>query len=374
MGSRKAPQGRRGEAWRGALGAGLALLATGWLCRWELAGSSLPWLIAPMGASAVLLFCLPASPLAQPWAVFGGNVVSALAGLACLRLGLPAYLAAPLAGGLAIAAMAAARCLHPPGGAVALTMVFSSAPGVPLAWSYAAAPVALNSALMVAAALLYHRLGGHRYPHRLPALLANVHGTRDAAPTARLGVRPADLDAVLARYGEALDVDRADLEELVLQTEAAAYARRYGSVTCADAMSADVVTVVPGTPLDLAWLRMRQHRVHALPVLDGQRRVVGIVTQGDLLRASQLDAYATLAQRLRLLLGFGRRTVAQAMTPVVHRARPDQAVAELIPLMTNAGRHHVPVIDAEGRLAGILTQSDVLAALYASRLADLDAA
>ena len=43
------------------------------------------YLIAPMGASAVLLFCLPASPLAQPWSVVGGNVVSGLVGMACVK-------------------------------------------------------------------------------------------------------------------------------------------------------------------------------------------------------------------------------------------------------------------------------------------------
>ena len=67
---------------------------------------------------------LPASPLAQPWSVIGGNVISGLVGVACVRwLGhaLPLPLLAGLACGASIAVMFALRCLHPPGGAVALT-------------------------------------------------------------------------------------------------------------------------------------------------------------------------------------------------------------------------------------------------------------
>jgi len=73
------------ERLRVVLGAGLGLLLAGVLSRWAL-GPSLPWLVAPIGASAVLVFGVPASPLAQPWAVVGGNTVSALAGIACMNL------------------------------------------------------------------------------------------------------------------------------------------------------------------------------------------------------------------------------------------------------------------------------------------------
>jgi len=48
---------------------------------------SLPWLVAPVGASAVLLFAVPASPLAQPWSIVGGNVMSALVGMSVLTYG-----------------------------------------------------------------------------------------------------------------------------------------------------------------------------------------------------------------------------------------------------------------------------------------------
>ena len=78
-------------------------------------------MIAPFGATAVLIFAVPNSPLAQPWSAVVGNTVSALVAVAVVRVVPVPALAAALACGLAILAMALARALHPPGGAVALT-------------------------------------------------------------------------------------------------------------------------------------------------------------------------------------------------------------------------------------------------------------
>ena len=69
------------ERLRSAAGALVGILATGLVCRASVPTEALPILIAPMGASAVLLFAVPASPLAQPWSILGGNVVAALVGV-----------------------------------------------------------------------------------------------------------------------------------------------------------------------------------------------------------------------------------------------------------------------------------------------------
>ncbi|MEC5214928.1 CBS-domain-containing membrane protein [Polaromonas sp. CG_9.5] len=71
------------ERLRLVIGALVGIFLTGLLC--HLIGGDglqrLPWLVAPLGASAVLVFALPASPMAQPWAVVGGNTLSALVGI-----------------------------------------------------------------------------------------------------------------------------------------------------------------------------------------------------------------------------------------------------------------------------------------------------
>jgi CBS domain-containing membrane protein len=334
------------------------------------------WLIAPMGASAVLLFCLPASPLAQPWAVIGGNVVSALVGVACAQAIDAPLLAAALAAGLAIAAMFLLRCLHPPGGAVALTAVLAGPDVHQMGAAFALAPVALNSTLMVAAAFLFNNLSGRRYPHAQRSGQQNLHQTADAAPSARLGFNSDDLDAVLKHYGQVLDVSRDDLENIIAETEMHAYGRRFGVIDCGAIMSKDVVTLEFATELDEAWRLMRRHQVHALPVLNRARRVIGIVTQNDFLSHSGVDDLPSVSERVRRLIGRTLAThsdkpevVGQIMSRPVVTARNDTPVAALVPLMADSGMHHIPVLDDEQRFVGIVTQSDLVAALYQSRLA-----
>ena len=364
------------EQLRASTGAFVAMVVTSIVCV-QLMGESGVWLIAPMGASSVLLFCLPGSPLAQPWSVIGGNTVSALVGIACAAHVDNPLLAAPLAGGLAIGVMFALRCLHPPGGAVALTAVLAGPAVHAMGYQFALLPVGLNSALMVGAALLLNNLTGRRYPHSQRSVLQNTHDTADVAPTARLGFQSDDLDAVLARYGQVLDVGRDDLENIILATEAHAYERRFGVITCGAIMSKDVVTAEFATGLDDAWRSMRGHHVQAMPVLNRARRVIGMVSQGDFLRHGDLDDFGTLRARMLHLIRRSPLThsdkpevVGQIMTTRVKAAHLDTPIVELVPLMANSGFHHIPVLDAENRFVGIVTQSDVIAALYQSRLSE----
>ena len=111
---------------RHALGTGLGIGCTAWVMHALAVPLALQaWLVAPLGASAVLVFVLPASPLAQPWSVVAGSVLSALVAIACVHLAANAVLAAGLAVGLAVLVMGLCRCLHPPGGAVALLVVLN---------------------------------------------------------------------------------------------------------------------------------------------------------------------------------------------------------------------------------------------------------
>jgi CBS domain-containing membrane protein len=363
----------RGRAVAGAL---LGLLLTAVVSHLALGPQAAAYLIAPMGASAVLLFCVPASPLAQPWSIVGGNAVSALVGVTCAQWITQPMLAAPLAGCLAIGAMFYLRCLHPPGGAVALTAVLGGPAVHAAGYHFVLWPVGLNSLLLALAALLFNNLTGRRYPHPQQSALQNVHATRDPVPTARIGFTKEDLDAVLARYGQVLDVSRDDLESIMIQTATQAYGRRFGVITCGQIMSKDAVTVEPGMALGEAWRLLRQHRLHALPVLDRARRVVGIVAQADFLHHAELAEYQTVAERLRRLIGaVGSeraalpKTVGEIRTAPVTTVGADLAIAELVPLMSNSGLHHIPVVDRDGVFVGMVSQSDLLAALYDSRLA-----
>ena len=362
------------EQARSLLGVLLGLLVTGLLSQALLASHPLlPWLIGPIGASAVLLFALPASPLAQPWSMFGGNVLSAMVGLACAHVIHYPPAAAGIAVAIAIAAMFACRCLHPPGGAIALGMALGGS-AVAQQGIAPLAPVALNSLLLLTCAIVYNKLCGRRYPHWVTDH-SNQHQTADALPTERLGITPADLDAVLKQYNQVFDISRDDLEEIMLRTEMHAYQRRFGGVTCRDIMSRDVVKVEYGTPLQQAWRLLRQHKIKALPVINEFNRVIGIVTQHDFLKQGELDELDGFSGKLRRFLKqaphlYAKKAevVGDIMTPKVHTASVDQPIVSLVPLFSDSGLHHLPVVDNGQRLIGILTQSDLIAALYRTGL------
>ncbi len=191
-----------------ALTGAIALLLLG---SWEL----LPWLVAPMGAAAVLVFAVPASPLAQPWPVIGGNTISALVGITAARLVPEPALAAGVAVGGAILVMSLCRCLHPPGGAAALTAVVGGPAVLSMGYLFAFVPVGLNAVLLTLAGIAFHRLSGHAYPHR-------------PAPVAPLAPEREDVDRALADLGETFDIDREDLVVLVQHAVRHAAERRAG--------------------------------------------------------------------------------------------------------------------------------------------------
>lgn len=207
----------------GCLGALLGIFGTAWLSHRLLAGFE-PWLIAPMAASAVLLFAVPSSPLAQPWSLLGGNACAALIGVTCAAHIGDVAVACGFAVSLSIGAMFALRCLHPPSGAVALTAVLGGPAIHSLGYAFVLWPVAIDSLLLLLAALLFNVSARRRYPHH-PAPPAPA----DAPTLAQAGVTANDLHEALRVRGEVLDVSEDDLRELFFEAEAIAWRRRQGS-------------------------------------------------------------------------------------------------------------------------------------------------
>ena len=359
------------ERFRSAVGALLGVLATGSLCRLAVGdGGTLPTLIAPIGASAVLLFAVPSSPLAQPWSILGGNVVAALVGVTAATLVPEPLVAAALAVGLAIGLMASLRCIHPPSGAVALTVVLGGPAVRHLGYGFVLWPVAANSVLLLAVALLFNNLLGRSYPHR-PIGPAAERDARRPAPAAGLGFSSADIDAVLAENDQLLDVDRRDLEAILRQAEIRSYRRRAGLATCSAVMRRDAVAVAPGAPIAEALRLMRDRAADALPVTDERARVLGMVTRADLLDKPAWDRAGPrlgILRRLRLTVERGRApqgNVEDIMTAPVARLFPEAPLADAVRLMASTGLHNLPVVGPDGRLIGLVSQPDLLVALLA---------
>jgi CBS domain-containing membrane protein len=276
------------ERFRSCVGALFGIAFTGVSMHFLIgADAAMPLLVAPMGASAVLLFGVPASPLAQPWSIIGGNLVSAVVGVTCASWIANPVAAATLAVSLAMCAMFALRCVHPPSGAVALTAVLGGPAIHAMGYRFVLEPIAIQSTALLCAALAFHALTGHRYPH-----VAAQNRQQGAAPTS--GFIRADLDAVLAKRSEWLDIDADDLEALLRETQMQGYARALDQLTCATIMSRPTAASTEAanagpraasvnTPIaDLVPL-FANHGHHHIPVLDAERRLVGMVTPSDLI-------------------------------------------------------------------------------------------
>jgi CBS domain-containing membrane protein len=142
-------------------------------------------------------------------------------------------------------------------------------------------------------------------------------------------------------------------------------------------MSRDVVAVEFGTPLQEAWQLLHLHKVTALPVIDRARRVIGMVTMLDFMRHAGLDSYASVKLTLRQFLQPILRShsekpevVGQIMMRQTRTASEHMHIIELMPLLAEYGMRHIPIINAERRLVGVVSNSDLVAGLYRGRLTD----
>lgn len=351
---------------RAGIGGALGVLFSIWLCHRLFGAEVAAHLIGPLGASAILLFAVSSGALAQPWSIVGSYLVSASLAVLVVQLCGASLASAALAVGLSLALMCPLRCLHPPGGAVALCVVLGG-PHIVAMKAAVLLPVMINAFCLLACALLYNNLTRVRYPRPRAAAAGEAHHTADIAPQQRVGITAADLDQALDELGEFVDLTREDLEVIVRATERHALRRSMGEIRAAQIMSRDVQCVTPETTVEQALRLFEYHHLKALPVLDEEGRLVGVVSLIDLLghsrRAPRSDFLGMLGLRRDVPIS---RVMSRPVTTVSAEAH----VVELIPLLSDRGLHCLPVLD-DGQLVGIVTQTDLVAALHRDLIAHL---
>ena len=304
------------------------------------------YMIAPFGASAVLMFAVPNSPLAQPWAAIVGNTVAALIGVAvCLHVADPSLRIA-LAVGFAVTSTILCRALHPPAGAVAMTAAMSPDAIAELGYWFALTPVATGTVLLVLIATIYARVTGRHYPMRQVDDL-NVNQTADPSPSTRSGLSEAELNSLLERYRQNFNLGAGDLARLVGAAELQAAAQRIGPVTAETIMSRDLVTVNAGTSAQEVADLFRRHRFTSIPVTGPGlgRRYLGMIFQIHLIGADMLP----------------EDTARSLMEADVPAASTDTPLGKLLALMADGAVDAVPVLTGLA-LVGVVTRTDLISA------------
>ena len=146
-------------------------------------------------------------------------------------------------------------------------------------------------------------------------------------------------------------------------------------MNAADIMVQPVITVAPDTSVADAARLMLQHRISGLPVVERSGSVVGIVSEGDLLRRAETGTERRRPRWLEFVTAPGRlahdyaqahaRKVAEIMTAKVVSVAPHEPLEEIVRIMERRRLKRLPVIEA-GRLVGIVTRADLIRAFVDS--------
>lgn len=202
-----------------ALGAGLSIGITLFIAMQLVADkqfgiSASMLIISSMGASAVLLFAVPHGALSQPWPVIGGHLISAFIGVTCQQLFADGVVTAGLAVGLAVGAMYYLRCIHPPGGASALTAVVGGTQISDMGYQFMVYPILLNVVAILLIAVAFNYLFRWR---RYPAHFNTRHVAERSSmtPISDYVLTTEDFHAAIHELDSFVDITEEGLTELL---------------------------------------------------------------------------------------------------------------------------------------------------------------
>ncbi len=324
-------------------------LAISSLISWYVLGGMNAWYIAPMGASSVLLFAVPSSPLAQPWNVVVGNTLAGLLGVACVVLLPDLTTAFSVAVGLAIFLMMSTDSLHPPSGAVAITAVLGGEVVHDLGFYFVLYPVLLNSVLLLLFAVLFNRLIGRNYP-----LSSHINErTKDPTPTQKVSIQPKDIEYALENHTELLDISQYDLERIILEAQEHANERRSSLFVCQDIMSRDVIKLHENDDIYQALDKFKSMNLMSLPVVNSDDHLVGTLALYEVVEWFKGAADPR---------NSWQHYVKQIMSRRVVTVEPTQPIQDLVPYFVEKSFNYIPVVQ-EQRLIGMISRADMIAAL-----------
>lgn len=333
-------------------------------------GPAYPIILASIGASIVILLIIPTSPLAQPWPLIGGQLMSAFIGVFCANNINDITIAATCTVSLSVLSMLVFRCLHPPATATSLTPLVAGAALTPIGYGFVLMPVAINVAIILVIALIINR-----YLLRLPypqGLTPPTSAHQKNLPQQGISAfTEAELNEALAEQDTFYDISPSNLMQLLNLIQHNHVQNQLNPKLCRDIMDPAPITVEFGTEVEDAWRLMHRHRCKALIVVNKAQHCLGIVTWSDFFKCLDIDIHQPIATQL---LHFLRRTpdvtaqkpesVGQIMSAPVTVMHAQQPIVSLIPCMSLQGFRQLPVVNDAQKVVGMITQAQLINALF----------
>jgi CBS domain-containing membrane protein len=178
------------------------------------------------------------------------------------------------------------------------------------------------------------------------------------------------LRSAVKSLDEFVDITEEQLNKLYKATVMQMRKRQLGDIRCEQVMSRDVISVKENIPLSTAWHILQNAQVKAAPVLDAQNRVNGIVTQSDLTKWLMNEMSADVSIKTvqhnvqhnsqKYVQQFQATPVGVVMSTPVTTISAERHIVEAIPMFVERKIHHLPVVDSNRVIVGMLTRTDLL--------------
>jgi CBS-domain-containing membrane protein len=175
-----------------------------------------------------------------------------------------------------------------------------------------------------------------------------------------------DLREALKELKTYVDITEEDLRKIYAIALKHARRRLGETVLVRDIMTKDVVKVKRDTNLQEAARRLSGLRISGMPVVDDANRVIGVISEADILSLAGVKRGHTFKDILRHVLGEplpGRKkgnTVGDVMSSPAITTGPDTDIREVAAILDDRRIKRLPVVDTEGKLAGIVSREDIV--------------
>ena len=343
------------EKFAAAITSFLGMLTVTYITQATTGTHGLVYLSVTMGSATVLLFAAPHAPMAQPWPLLGGNLISALIGVICYQYVGNITLAAALAVSLAIFAMYMLHCMNPPGGAAALGAVLGGEQIHALGFEYVLMPIGVNILVIFVVALVVNNLfPGRRYPLS-PLTPEKIKNKAISKFCFRRYLEERDIDFALDSLNTYIDTDRRDLSLIFQLAEMNAMRRRIGPVSCYDLMSQPVAISSADTPAAARKL-LAENDHDILAVIDNERNYLASISRHTLNDMDTSTQQGTIGD---IINGNQRQD---------QFVKSDEHIVDSLPVFNSSGQDSLPVVSGEGRLLGMLSRDRVTRELVKNRL------